>query len=82
MPDFPPQTGDVVAVASRQEGEGRRSFELEGELPADAAPLPDLSRIEHESQLVEEMRERGYRLTMVGGGAAGPEDRRFYFRKR
>lgn len=82
MPDFPPQHGDVVAIASRQEGEDRRAFAFDGEPPQDMESLPDLSAIEHENQLVEAMRERGYRLTMVGGGAGGDELRRFYFRKR
>lgn len=81
MPDFPPQDGDVVAIASRQEEEDRRSFAFDGEPPEELASLPDLSSIEHENQLVEEMREQGYRLTMVGGGAGSQELRRFYFRK-
>lgn len=81
MPDFPPRDGDVVAIASRQRDGDRRSFEFDGEPPGDVESLPDLSGIEHENQLVDEMRERGYRLTMVGGGAGGQELRRFYFRK-
>ncbi len=82
MPDFPPQDGDVVAIASRQEEGDRRSFAFDGEPPDDLAALPDLGSIEHENQLVEAMREQGYRLTMVGGGAGSQELRRFYFRKR
>lgn len=82
MPDFPPQRDDVVAIASRQEEGDRRSFTFDGEPPEDTSSLPDLSGIEHENQLVEAMRERGFRLTMVGGGAGGEELRRFYFRKR
>lgn len=82
MPDFPPQDGDVVAIASRQAEKDRRSFSYDGEPPGDVDELPDLSRIEHEDQLVEAMREHGFRLTMVGGGAGSRELRRFYFRRR
>ena len=81
MPDFPPGDGDVVAIASRQADGDRRSFAFDGDPPADAGALPDLSRIEHENRLVEAMREHGFRLTMVGGGAGSHELRRFYFRR-
>lgn len=81
MPDFPPEADDVIAVASRQVDADRRSFELEGEAPEEAGELPDFSALRHESDLVEAMKERGYRLTMVGGGAGTDELRRFYFRR-
>lgn len=82
MTEFPPDRSDVVAVVSRQAGEDRRAFGFDGELPAEAGSLPDLGELRHESDLVAAMKERGYRLTMVGGGAGGDELRRFYFRKR
>lgn len=81
MPDFPPDTDEVVTVASRQAGDDRRSFEYQGDLPDDAGELPELSEYEHENDLVAAMKERGYRLTMVGGGAGTGELRRFYFRR-
>lgn len=81
MPDFPPDSAEVVAVASRQADGDRREFSFDGEPPPGHEELPDLSTLEHENRLVEEMRDRGYRLTMVGGGAGGDELRRFYFRK-
>ena len=81
MPDFPPDADDVISVASRQADADHRSFELEGELPEEGDELPDLSAIQHEADLVAEMKERGYRLTMVGGGAGTEELRRFYFRR-
>lgn len=81
MPDFPPDADDVVSVASRQVDADHRSFELEGDLPEGEAELPDLAGIQHEADLVSAMKERGYRLTMVGGGAGSEELRRFYFRR-
>lgn len=81
MPEFPPDTDEVLAVASRQAGDDRRSFEYQGELPDDVDDLPDLSELVHENDLVAAMKDRGYRLTMVGGGAGSGELRRFYFRK-
>lgn len=80
MPDFPPEADDVISVASRQVDADRRTFELEGEPPEAGGDLPELSGIQHEADLVAEMKERGYRLTMVGGGAGTDELRRFYFR--
>lgn len=41
-------------------------------------PLPE--DLAHEKDLVDLMREAGFRLTMVGGGSRGEEVRRFYFR--
>jgi hypothetical protein len=82
MTDFPPDREGVVAIASRQAGDDRRSFDFDGEPPDDAGELPDLSDFVHENDLVDAMKERGYRLTMVGGGAGSDELRRFYFRKR
>lgn len=81
MTDFPPDPGHegVVVVASRAVEGDRRAFSLESEPPDDA---PSLDEILHENDLVDAMKERGYRLTMVGGGAGGEELRRFYFRKR
>jgi hypothetical protein len=81
MPDFPPDTEDVVAVVSRQAGDDVRSFELQGEAP-EGVDLPDFAEIIHENDLVAAMKELGYRLTMVGGGAGTGELRRFYFRRR
>ena len=82
MTDFPPQGSHVVAIASRQADGDHRSFDFDGERPDVADELPDLGELRHESDLVAAMKERGYRLTMVGGGAGGDELRRFYFRKR
>lgn len=83
MTDFPPDPGHegVVVVASRAVEGDRRAFSFESEPPDDDA-VPGLDEILHESDLVDAMKERGYRLTMVGGGAGGEELRRFYFRKR
>lgn len=81
MPDFPPDSEDVVTVTSRQVGDDRRSFELQGDPPDDGDELPELADYEHESEMVAAMKEEGYRLTMVGGGAGTGELRRFYFRK-
>lgn len=82
MSAFAPGPDEVVAIASRQAaGEERRTFILE-QSPPETTDLPDLDGIRHESDLTEAMRRRGYRLTMVGGGAGGDELRRFYFRKR
>lgn len=81
MADFPPaEADDVVSVASRQVDADHRSFELEGSPSDEEAELPDLSEIQHEADLVAAMKQRGYRLTMVGGGAGTDELRRFYFR--
>lgn len=82
MAHFPPDNAQVVRIASRQVEGDRRAFDFDAEPPEDAGALPDLSSIHHESDLVAAMKERGYRLTMVGGGAGGDELRRFYFRKR
>jgi len=78
---FPPdpRSAGVVVVASRSDGEGGRIFEFEGDPPEDAG-LPDPADLADEDDLVGRMKEAGYRLTMVGGGAASGEDRRFYFR--
>lgn len=81
MPDFPPDTDDVLSVASRQVDADHRDFEVEGDVPGDRGDLPDLSEIEHEADMVSAMKERGFRLTMVGGGAGTDELRRFYFRR-
>lgn len=81
MPEFPPDADDVVSVASRQVDADHRTFEMEGDVPDGGSELPDLSEIEHEADLVSEMKARGYRLTMVGGGAGTDELRRFYFRR-
>lgn len=81
MPDFPPDADEVVTVTSRQVGDDRRRFELRGQRPDAAGELPDLSAFEHESDLVAAMKDAGYRLTMVGGGAGTGELRRFYFRR-
>lgn len=82
MVHFPPDSAEIVRIASRQLEGDRRAFEFDGEPPEDVAELPDLDAIHHESDLVAEMKEHGYRLTMVGGGAGGGELRRFYFRRR
>ena len=82
MAEFPPQGSDVVAITSRQADGDRRSFDFDGERPGAADELPDLRELQHESDLVAAMKEHGFRLTMVGGGAGGDELRRFYFRRR
>lgn len=70
---------DVVVVTSRPGSAGERSFRLEtDEEEAEAPRLPEDLR--HEAALVEHMKGRGYRLTMVGGGSRGDDVRRFYFR--
>lgn len=80
MADFPPDAEDVVVVASRPAESGGRRFAFDGEEPEDLSGLPELEELAHENDLVAAMKERGYRLTMVGGGAGGDELRRFYFR--
>lgn len=84
MPEFPPDPAQagVVAVASEPDGEGGRIFAYEGDPPRETGGLPDLDGLTHEEDLVSAMKELGYRLTMVGGGAGSGERRRFYFRKR
>ena len=82
MAPFPPEDADVVRIASRHAEGDRRAFAFDGDPPEEADALPDLDGIHHESDLVAAMKERGYRLTMVGGGAGGDELRRFYFRRR
>lgn len=82
MAPFPPESADVVRIASRQTEGDRRAFRFDGDPPDAADELPDLDAIHHESDLVAAMKEHGYRLTMVGGGAGGDELRRFYFRRR
>lgn len=81
MPDFPPDAEDVVTVTSRMAGDDRRSFEYRGEPPDGDGELPELSDLRHENEMVAAMKDEGYRLTMVGGGAGSDEVRRFYFRK-
>lgn len=73
--------GPVVVVESRPVAGGeRRAFVLDPASTEDAPALPgDLA---HESELVAFMTGRGWRLTMIGGGARGDEVRRFYFRRR
>ena len=84
MTEFPPdpRREGVVVVASRAAGDDRRAFSFESGPPGEGDTLPSLADCAHESDLVALMRERGYRLTMVGGGAGGRELRRFYFRRR
>lgn len=84
MTEFPPDPGreGVVVVASSAVEGDRRAFSFESEPPDEADAVPGLDDILHENDLVDAMKERGYRLTMVGGGAGGEELRRFYFRKR
>lgn len=78
MPRFPPEQGDVVVVSSEPDGEGGRRFLLEEE-PDDGLDL-ESAGVRHEDDLVAAMEERGYTLTMVGGGSRSDEVRRFYFR--
>lgn len=80
MPQFPPEQDDVVVVSSEPDGEGGRRFAVE-EDPDDEVDLDD-AEIRHEDDLVAVMRDRGYGLTMVGGGSRSDEVRRFYFRSR
>ena len=79
MPQFPPEQDDVVVVSSEPDGEDARRFTLE-QMPDDG-PDVDPGEIRHEDHLVRTMKERGYTLTMVGGGSRSDEVRRFYFRK-
>lgn len=79
MPQFPPEQEDVVVVRSEPAGEQRRRFTLE-EDPTGGLDL-DADEIRHEDDLVATMTERGYTLTMVGGGSRSEEVRRFYFRQ-
>lgn len=86
MPQFPPEQDDVVVVTSEPDGEGGRRFRLDqgdgedGEDGETGLEL-DTSGIRHEDDLVTTMKERGYTLTMVGGGSRSDEVRRFYFRE-
>lgn len=82
MPDFPPETSDVLTVASRLVGDDRRAFELDPDGPDAPEGLPDLSEVATEDELIASMKERGWRLTMIGGGAGAGDLRRFYFRRR
>lgn len=79
MTQFPPEQDDVVVVSSEPDGEGGRRFSLEQS--PDDGPDVDADRIRHEDDLVAAMKERGYSLTMVGGGSRSDEVRRFYFRE-
>lgn len=79
MPQFPPEQEDVVVVSSEPDGEEGRRFTLEGDA-GDGFDL-DAGGIRHEDDLVAAMAERGYTLTMVGGGSRSDEVRRFYFRE-
>jgi len=76
---FPPEGNVVLTVGSRVREDGSRGFAIEG---GESGPELDeaVRSVRHESELVEALRERGWRLTMVGGGAASEEARRFYFR--
>lgn len=80
MPQFPPEQDDVVVVRSEPDGEGGRRFRLEEEDDGDGLEL-DADGVRHEDDLVAAMKERGYTLTMVGGGSRSDEVRRFYFRE-
>ena len=76
---LPDQKG-VLVVTSRPAGQHRRVFTIEA---SDDLEVPDLpSDLEHEMDLVEVLKKRGFRLTMVGGGSRSDETRRFYFRSR
>lgn len=79
MPQFPPEQDDVVVVSSEPDGEDGRRFTVE-QVPDDG-PDVDAGGIRHEDDLVATMKERGYTLTMVGGGSRSDEVRRFYFRR-
>jgi hypothetical protein len=70
---------EVVTVESVARPDGGRRFEADEGCDPELAALVRAHR--HESELVTAMREAGYRLTMVGGGAAPEETRRFYFRR-
>lgn len=77
--EFPPSPEDVVIFSSRPAEEDGREFTLD----ADPAGDVDFSAddLAHEDDLVEEMTDRGFQLTMVGGGSRAEDVRRFYFRK-
>jgi hypothetical protein len=84
MTTFPPdpEERDLVAVKSVARPDGGRRFALEEGLGEEAAGLRELLGAQrHESDLVSAMREVGFHLTMIGGGASPEETRRFYFRK-
>lgn len=81
MTQFPPEQDDVVVVSSEPDGEGGRRFRLEQEDDEDDGLGLDTGGIRHEDDLVASMKERGYTLTMVGGGSRSDEVRRFYFRE-
>lgn len=71
---------EVVVFTSRPVGDGEREFDLDQD-PTESVDL-DPATIEHEDQLVAAMSDRGFQLTMVGGGSRSDEVRRFYFRRR
>lgn len=78
MNRMPPEGHDVLVVTSRPAAPEGRRFRAE---PPEGAEAPDLPEdLSHEDDLVEWLRERGWRLTMVGGGSRPDEVRRFYFR--
>ena len=81
MPQFPPEQDDVVVVSSEPDGEGERRFRLEQGSGENEEIDLDTGGIRHEDDLVATMKERGYTLTMVGGGSRSDEVRRFYFRE-
>lgn len=81
MPKFPPEQDDVVVVSSEPDGDGGRRFRLEEGDGEGAGPGLDPDELRHEDDLVAAMEERGYTLTMVGGGSRSDEVRRFYFRE-
>lgn len=68
----------MLVVTSRPAAVEGRSFRLE---PPEAGEAPDLpEELSREDDLVEWLKRRGWRLTMVGGGSRPDEVRRFYFR--
>lgn len=81
MPQFPPEQDDVVVVSSEPDGEGGRRFRLEEANEEGNGLELDAGELRHEDDLVATMTERGYTLTMVGGGSRSDEVRRFYFRE-
>lgn len=81
MPQFPPEQDDVVVVSSEPDDGGGRRFRLDQDPDGDDGLELDTGGIRHEDDLVAAMKERGYTLTMVGGGSRSDEVRRFYFRE-
>lgn len=73
----------VLVVKSQARPDGGRWFGLEGseDVLEEELLREKVEAQRQEGDLVEALRELGYRLTMVGGGASAADTRRFYFRR-